>query len=126
MRVIRSGPSCLPNFTSSPAHRTANTMLHPCRGLCRLADKILIDIFALTLFLFCWIGECNAKCKVLQLIKQSHRTASSKLHHTASHTALHLISKLFVPLEDISVSKNGFAAGIEALHQALTHQCQSS
>ena len=52
--------------------------------------------------------------------------ASSKLHHTALHTALNLISKLFVTLENTSVSKNGFAAGIEALHQALTHQRQSA
>ena len=55
-----------------------------------------------------------------QAIIPPHR----KLHHTALHAALHLIIKLFVTLENISVSKNDFAAGIEALHQALTHQCQ--
>ena len=54
----------------------------------------------------------------------SNLTASSKLHHTTLHTALNLISKLFVTLENTSVTKNGFAAGIEALHQALTHQRQ--
>ncbi len=64
---------------------------------------------------FRWIGQ--RKVLPIAVIISASNLTESKLRHTASETALNLISELCVMLESHSVSKIGPAAGIEALHQ---------